>query len=487
MRISPFILKNFILPVVSKFTSSTFWYDYKKMMCTEELTFDELKQYQFGKLKEILNYANENVPFYNKRFNDFGFKPNELNQNVNALPIPPTTKEDVMSNFPEGITAQGLDRSRWKYVASSGTTRQIMGIHDFRKTNLNWAAGLRAHKLSGNHDINKKWMEIPPHMCTNICGVNDSRNAEPFWSRKLLDSLLKGDFKETGKHIHEYFYSKRQDIYRRITLPSFGSEGANIPEKDIEGYIEKIRDYQPHLLEGLPLYLYTFAKYILNKDISAPNVGVIKPFGGSMSKVMADTIRNAFNCDVHDTYGCSETGFIASDCEKHEGNHLFMDLYYVEVCRNGKLVAPGELGRIYITDLENHAMPWIRYDIGDVGRYFVDDHGCGRKSIRLQIEGRVQDTILNSKGEFFTSDQLFDFFHGFKDIDNFQLIEKSKGNFDLLYVSRNGDDINTKWITEKFKNFFDPDISVKEYRVKTIKAEEGGKFRFVKSNGQDEI
>jgi phenylacetate-CoA ligase len=164
-----------------------------------------------------------------------------------------------------------------------------------------------------------------------------------------------------------------------------------------------------------------------------------------------------------------------------------MDLYHVEVCRNGKLVAPGELGKLYITDLENVAMPWIKYDVGDVGRYFIEDHGCGRKSIRLEVEGRVEDTLSNSRGELFTSDQIFDFFQGFKEIDNFQLIEKSKGNFDLLCVPSNGADINKERIIQEFKKFYSPDILVKLYPVKTIKAEDGGKFRFIKSKSFKEI
>jgi phenylacetate-CoA ligase len=164
-----------------------------------------------------------------------------------------------------------------------------------------------------------------------------------------------------------------------------------------------------------------------------------------------------------------------------------MDLYYVEICRNGELAAPGELGRIYITDLENRAMPWIRYEIGDVGRYFVDDHGCGRRSVRIEVEGRIEDTISNTRGDIFTSDQLFDFFHGFQEIDNFQVLEKSRGTFDLLYVPRNGSKIDAGKIVQEFNRFFDQKASVKVYPVKTIKAEDGGKFRFVKSKSFAEI
>ncbi|UCE07516.1 MAG: phenylacetate--CoA ligase family protein, partial [bacterium] len=174
MDVYSLLMQRFILPTVSHVTHVKLWKEYKKMMRVEELNLEELKRLQFLKLKRIINHAHEKVPFYRERFKEVGFHPNDLHDDGSALPFSPTTKDDIMTNFPDEITAQGLDRTRWKYVASSGTTRQIMGIHDFRKTNINWAAGLRAHKLAGNHDVGKRWVEIPPHMCTNICGIDDS-------------------------------------------------------------------------------------------------------------------------------------------------------------------------------------------------------------------------------------------------------------------------------------------------------------------------
>ena len=487
MEVYPFLMKSVVMPTVGFFTNISIWEEFKRMMKTERLSSDALGHLQFSKLKKILKHAYETVPFYTKRFDAIGFRPDDIKDEQDIASLPPTTKDDIMQHFPDEITAQGMDRSEWKYVATSGTTRQIMGIHDFRKANINWAAGLRAHKLAGNHDIGKKWMEIPPHMCTNICGVNDTQEDEKSISKEMLKSLIQRDFASIKKQMYEYAHKKRQDLYKRMTLPSFGSEGTNIPEQQISYYLDAIEKYEPYLLEGLPLYLYAFAKYLLEKGVTPPKVGVIKPFGGSLTYHMKKTISEAFDCEVYDTYGCSETGFIACDCDKHEGLHLFMDLYHVDVCRNGKRVAPGEIGRLYITDLENSAMPWIKYDIGDVGRYFIDDHGCGRKSMRLQIEGRVQDTLSNAKGELFTSDQIFDFFHGFHEIDNFQLMEKEKGRFELLCVPANNAFIDKEKFSSAFRNFFDDTATIKVYVVKTIKAEDGGKFRFIKSKSFTEI
>jgi len=43
-------------------------------------------------------------------------------------------------------------------------------------------------------------------------------------------------------------------------------------------------------------------------------------------------------------------------------------LFLVEIVRDGQPVGDGELVHLLITDLSNHAMPCIRYGIGDVGQ-----------------------------------------------------------------------------------------------------------------------
>lgn len=481
MPIYPTLLRYLLMPAAARFTGVGIWNEYRKMLDRERLEYEELRRHQFSRLSALLGHACENVPFYRRRFEELGLSPDEIRRPEDLALVPPTTKEDIMAAFPEGITAQSSDRSKWKYVASSGTTRKIMGIHDFRKATINWAAGLRAHKLAGNHDVGMKWMEIPPHMCTAICGIDDGAKQEPLFTKSLLSLLARCDLKGVGEHLYRVAYSHRHDLYKRVTLPSFGSEGTNIPDREIASYLEAISRYKPHLLEGLPLYLHAFAKYLAANGLTAPEVGVIKPFGGSLPPVLKKTVADAFGCEVYDTYGCSEMGFIACECPCHDGLHLFMDLYLVEVVRNGKPAAPGELGRLYITDLENYAMPWIRYDIGDVGRYFIADHGCGRKSLRLQVEGRVEDTLVNSSGEIFTSDAVFDFFHSRPEVDNFQLVERSRGKFELLCVPARRQSVNLEGIASDFRDFFDPAATVRAYAAKTIKAEEGGKFRFIKS------
>ncbi len=473
-------MRTLLMPLIDRFTGFTLWREYTNMLKTEYLSLDELKKIQWLKLKEILEHAYAKVPFYRDKFRGVGITPDDIRGPADLLYLPATTKDEIMENFPDGITAEGEDRSNWQYVATAGTTRQVMAIHDAHKRNVNWAAGLRDSKLAGNHNLGEKWMQIPPHMCTNICGMNDQGPVESLFSKRLFSLLLSNDFGNLKKYLYQQMYNRREKFYRRLTLPSFSSEGTNISEEDLDNYINQIRQYRPKVLIALPTYLYTFAKYIMTKQIQPPLVKVVKPIGGSTTAEMVRVIKEGFQCDFFDSYGCSEMGWIACECPEHDGLHLFMDLYYLEICRNNRPVGSGELGRILITDLSNKAMPFIRYDIGDVGRWVEGVHHCSRNAVLLEVTGRIQDTLSNSRGRLFSSDDICNFFYRYPSIDNFQLIQKNSLKFDLLLVPKNGLKMDSHSLIGDFQTFFEESCSLNVYIVKSIKPEEGGKFRFVR-------
>jgi len=482
-----FAMRSLLMPLIDRFTGFNLWREYTNMLHMEHLSIDELKRIQWLKLKEILEHAYVKVPFYRNKFKSNQLTPHDIKNPSDLVYLPPTTKNEIMENFPDGITAEDEDRRNWQYVATAGTTRRVMAIHDERKRNVNWAAGLRDAKLAGNFDLGEKWMQIPPHMCTNICGINDQARVESILSKKLLSLLLSKNFGGLRKYLYQQMYSRREKFYRRLTLPSFSSEGTNISEEDLDNYLNQIRQYRPKMLIALPTYLYTFAKYMMAKQLPPPPVKVLKPIGGSTTAEMVNVIKEGFQCDFFDSYGCSEMGWIACECSEHNGMHLFMDLYYLEICKDNKPVAPGEVGRILVTDLSNRAMPFIRYDIGDVGRWRDGPHNCGRNAPCIEVIGRIQDTLSNSRGKLFSSDDICNFFYQDPSIDNFQLIQKNSLYFDLLLVPKNGSKIDSHSLIRDFQTFFEESCSLNVYIVKSIKPEEGGKFRFVKSKNYSSI
>jgi phenylacetate-CoA ligase len=142
-------------------------------------------------------------------------------------------------------------------------------------------------------------------------------------------------------------------------------------------------------------------------------------------------IEEAFGCKVFDKYGSREFSGIAYECEAHMGHHVVGEGYIVEILKDGKPAAPGEIGEVVVTDLNNYCLPFIRYRIGDLAEA-VDSNelcGCGRGLPRIgRIEGRVQSIIIGSKGQYvpgtFFAHLLKDYDHA---IRQFQIVQTDRG------------------------------------------------------------
>ena len=87
-----------------------------------------------------------------------------------------------------------------------------------------------------------------------------------------------------------------------------------------------------------------------------------------------ERLQKYFNCTPCSRYSNLENGIIAQ--QTLHDNDLFLinrASYFEEILKMDSdiPVKPNELGRIVVTDLFNYAMPFIRYDTGDIGRFAV--------------------------------------------------------------------------------------------------------------------
>ena len=106
----------------------------------------------------------------------------------------------------------------------------------------------------------------------------------------------------------------------------------------------------------------------------------------------------------------------------------------------------GESGSVLVTDLHNFAMPFIRYDNGDVASLVPQSAGpcaCGRGLRRIaSVEGRRADTLRDRDGGAIPG--IF-FYAAFVDpsrelIQRFQVVQHREG--DVLFRYVRGKDFN---------------------------------------------
>ncbi|MCP4672193.1 MAG: phenylacetate--CoA ligase family protein [Desulfobacula sp.] len=474
-----FIAKQMALPILLRFAKCAPWPWYNDLLSLDKADGDALRKRQWDSLKLIIEYAQAQVPYYKESFEDAGVDSNDLKSKDDLSKIPTIDKKQISANFPDRITSLESDRDTWQYFATSGTTDRLMVIKDAEATSRNLALAQYEEILQGTFAPGNRCVNIPPDACSLSCGVA-IRPPKDFLSR--VKQSIRALAERNGSGLSRSLAGKllRKIVHRQEEMPSFGTGGTRMDSETLGWYVEKIGGWKPNILSGLPTYLQLIARHIEKTGEEPPEIGSILPQGALSTPSLRKELIKTFNVPVHEVYGGHEFGCVASTCEKLDKMHVLMSGCFVETVKNGKHVAPGELGEIVLTVFSNKAMPLIRYRPGDVGRLHSDICSCGRESQLLTVEGRIQDTMVTSKG-IFSGQAIIEFYAGWSNVQFTQLVQRSDTRCDLLIVEDVQGNTDLKNIAELSTQFLGPEMQIRPRIVSTIKPEVSGKFRFVKS------
>jgi phenylacetate-CoA ligase len=399
-----------------------------------------------------------------------------------ALPwVSLTTKADVAANFPDRLTSEVRAYAPWRMVATSGTIDRISVVHDFRKRDVVRVAQLLGLRMATGYEPGMRYLEIPPDVCTNVCGV--AGTVEPPLLSYLFQSARAGDLFDAEVLSNVRGLIERQVIYRGLELPGFNGDGIAQAADTLNDYLERIARHRPYVVKALPVYLYLLAVHILDNKLPAPPIpGGIMPMGSAMTRYMKEVVSRAFGCAVHEDYGSAEMGVFAAECRHQGGLHPFGDLFHLEIMRGDRPAADGEPGRVLVTDLFNYAMPLIRYEIGDVATWVSGQCGCGLGGGRLIVHGRIQDCLVSDAGELVTPGVITDALLERPDVLAFQLDQRTPEELDLQIVSRGGLSADLTAAADAVRAIVGSRRRLRTRRVTTILPERGGKYRFVRNS-----
>ena len=167
----------------------------------------------------------------------------------------------------------------------------------------------------------------------------------------------------------------------------------DLSEERLLDIYHKMEIFQPVWLLLQPciaeLLCYVKVKYQLSDLVS---LRYIEMTGEELTEELKEHIHNCFNCPVASQYGANEVNSIAYECP--QGHlHCMEDNVYVEILDDQGIPVPdGVSGNIYVTTCHNHAMPFIRYGIGDRGSIEENTCSCGHHGRILKLKsGRGDD------------------------------------------------------------------------------------------------
>lgn len=324
----------------------------------ERMPVDELKKVQEQKLCQLVKYVYEHSPFYKKRFDDAGVKPEDIQTLDDVTKLPFTFKKDLRDTYPTGMFCVPNNKLV-RFHVSSGTTGKptVVGYTD--------------------NDITA-WSTSLARALTSI-GVGRDDVMQIGYGYGLFTGGL-------GMH--------------------YGAEEAGctvLPASsgNTERQIELMQDLGSTVIACTPSYLLFMIEAARDAGISFQDdtklrVGVLgaEPWSEEMRK----RIEDSTGIKAYDIFGTSElSGPLFTECQSQNGIHIWADQFLVEVINpdTGEPVANGERGELVITTLVKEALPLIRYRIGDITVLNWDECECGRTHPRImRVLGRADDMLI---------------------------------------------------------------------------------------------
>lgn len=134
-----------------------------------------------------------------------------------------------------------------------------------------------------------------------------------------------------------------------------------------------------------------------NKQSPSPGLRYIELCGEMLDAKTDKMIREAFHVQTGNIYVTEAAGAVAASCT-HGHLHIFSENASVEIIQDGSSVR-NEEGDIYITSLQNTAMPLIRLETGDRGELLDISCPCGQTAPVLRLNrGRKCSFITTASG-----------------------------------------------------------------------------------------
>jgi phenylacetate-CoA ligase len=323
----------------------------------ECMTTGEMEELQLKRLQEVVKRAYENVPYYQKAFDDAGVKPEDIKtlQDIEKLPF--TSKTDLRDAYPFGMFAVPDD--------------DIVEIHTTSGT-----TGKPTVSGYTQNDI-ELWGEVV--------------------ARALV--MAGGDKKDKIQNCYGYgLFTGGMGVH--YGGQKIGATVIPVSAGNTMRQIEIMQDFDSTILTCTPSYAMYLAEVLENQGVGHDKISLkAGVFGAEMwTEEMRAEIEKRLNIDALNIYGLTEIigPGVAQECMVKDGLHIFDDHFYPEIIDTQTLKAlpAGEKGELVLTTLTREGMPVIRFRTRDITALRYGQCECGRTHVKMdRITGRSDDML----------------------------------------------------------------------------------------------
>lgn len=415
--------------------------------CAKRAEYDAIK---LEKLKATVHLAYNNVPFYRKKFDEIGLKPEHIQTLKDIEKIPYTSKDDLRENYPFGLFATSMDNIV-RLHASSGTTGKPV-VFGYTKKDM------------------ETWKEnISRIACQAGCTPTD------------MAQIVFGFGMFTGG------FGLLQG------LENMGMAVVPASSGNSERQLMFIQDFGPTVIVGTPSYVLYLGELAREKGITRDKHKLrVGMFGGEgHTAEMRQQIERVWGIECTENYGLTEVQGpgVSGECLEHCGMHINEDSFIYEIIDSNTLKNKSveEEGELVLTTISKEGVPVLRYRTKDITSIDLSPCKCGRTSARMsKIKGRTDDMLIIKGVNVFPS-QVESLLLGMPYIGpHYELFVRRQGYTDTLEIKVELLDATlldsyqeleklTKTIREKVKSNLLIDAKITLAAPKTLERFENGK------------
>ncbi|MEZ8267272.1 phenylacetate--CoA ligase family protein [Vibrio cyclitrophicus] len=330
-----------------------------------------LKRVQFRKFKKLVVTSYNEIPFYKDFYDSVGFNPNyNLNHMDDIKKIPVLSKENARSNSHKLINRKRSFFSL-EFKTSGSTGNPFTSLVSYKHWVVEQGCIWRHWSWAGYKFRDK--MAIIRSYCPDPGG-----------------SLIKHD------RLRNFIY-----------FSPF-----HLSDDNISYYLKEMVKNDVKFIRGYPSSVKILADFLVkNPKHPKPNLKAVLTASEYLSVIDSEQIRSVFDCVVSNHYGLAEQVVMFGSCCSCKGMHSYDEYGLLEL----ESISPGKEYQIIGTNLNNYAMPLIRYQTGDIA--VVDDEPNCSMSLPYvtNVIGRLDSVLESSTGykipltNFYTVLEHYDF------------------------------------------------------------------------------
>ncbi len=241
MNIDKYIRGNVTIPLWLLHRGMHYGKERKLVQTLHNYSFEQLREYQLKRIRQLVEYAYRKVPFYQREWKDLGLEPGDIKsfEDVHRLPI--MTKVKMRANSKELLSTESANKKLIQSGTGGTTDSPIVLYYDYA----------RARMKEAEMWYFRKWFQ---------------------WEQADKVAYLWGapqDIPHSG--------SIKYKIINRLTNNNLFLFSSLMNTSIMDGFIEKLNRFKPDILQGYSNPVHIFSQHILESGakVHAPRASCL--------------------------------------------------------------------------------------------------------------------------------------------------------------------------------------------------------------------